>query len=622
MDPREATGVVSVCSVWGVGERDEAPGEAGYARLVEQLSRRSGEVEMRVAERGGSTRSATEIDRTVFCTTVPASEMPIAVWAEASRLQPLRTPAVLFEPERDRAIARLLPLGADASRARGEYLLSGLAFEGWWRSERTPESSLLDLTPQDLVSVGLFHDRYYRSDNVVFSFSGNLDGAAVRAEIDKQTSPAPPTGLVPRYVAPAPPPRQTSERFAALQDDGLGTPLVLFGYTIPGCEASDHRALELAAEVLGGGPSSVLHDQLVVRQRQARDVRGWTTPQRDVGALVLEVSLTKGATMKRVELVISQQLRRLRVAGPTQQELARARAGRVASLLDRVQTSEQRARLFGEWELVAGDARLLAKEPDAYRAITPGQVRQAMKEHVDPTIPSIVEVHPPGWYSPTDAKPPPRVHIVDRGETLIGIAKRYGITVNELTRKNGIQQSKPIYPGQTLKLPKGAKDSGSRRSGGSSRSAPPKPREHSVTKGESLSTIAHHYGVTTTALARANRLDPKRPIRIGQKLVIPPKAKPREEGKQGPSASTSKREPRSKSSQSGSASKTEPEATQEEEAPKPVRVHTVQKGQTLGGIAHANGVSTADLARYNGIDPKKPIRIGQKLKIPPPKPKR
>lgn len=43
-------------------------------------------------------------------------------------------------------------------------------------------------------------------------------------------------------------------------------------------------------------------------------------------------------------------------------------------------------------------------------------------------------------------------HIVKRGETLGGIAKRYGTTVNELARKNSISNPNRIFPGQKIKL--------------------------------------------------------------------------------------------------------------------------------------------------------------------------
>ncbi len=50
-------------------------------------------------------------------------------------------------------------------------------------------------------------------------------------------------------------------------------------------------------------------------------------------------------------------------------------------------------------------------------------------------------------------------------------------------------------------------------------------------------------------------------------------------------------------------------------APAAERMHVVVKGDTLGKIARANGVTAAALAKANGIDGTM-IRIGQKLKIP------
>ena len=60
-----------------------------------------------------------------------------------------------------------------------------------------------------------------------------------------------------------------------------------------------------------------------------------------------------------------------------------------------------------------------------------------------------------------------------------------------------------------------------------------------------------------------------------------------------------------------------PVAAVVETAPAPAveRMHVVVKGDTLGKIAKANGVTAAALAKANGIDGTM-IRIGQKLKIP------
>lgn len=49
---------------------------------------------------------------------------------------------------------------------------------------------------------------------------------------------------------------------------------------------------------------------------------------------------------------------------------------------------------------------------------------------------------------------------------------------------------------------------------------------HVVAAGETLSAIAARYGVTTTALVEANKLDNPDRLAIGQRLVIPPRAGP------------------------------------------------------------------------------------------------
>lgn len=52
-------------------------------------------------------------------------------------------------------------------------------------------------------------------------------------------------------------------------------------------------------------------------------------------------------------------------------------------------------------------------------------------------------------------KPEPKketIYIVKRGDTLSGIAKKYGTTYQEIARKNGISNPNKIYPGQKLKI--------------------------------------------------------------------------------------------------------------------------------------------------------------------------
>ncbi len=96
----------------------------------------------------------------------------------------------------------------------------------------------------------------------------------------------------------------------------------------------------------------------------------------------------------------------------------------------------------------------------------------------------------------------PRSHEVRRGQTLISISKRYGVSVDALKRANGLTSS-TIRAGDTLRVP-GSGD-----------------RVHIVRSGQTLSEIAHEYGVSVDALRQANGLGRSSLIKVGQRLQVP-----------------------------------------------------------------------------------------------------
>ncbi len=105
------------------------------------------------------------------------------------------------------------------------------------------------------------------------------------------------------------------------------------------------------------------------------------------------------------------------------------------------------------------------------------------------------------------------VHIIQRGETLSQIARRYGVSTTALAQANGISNPNFIYAGQRLTIP-GA--SGGSSSGGAAASG----GVHVVRPGENLSSIAARYGTSVAALAQANGIANPNHIFVGQRLAI------------------------------------------------------------------------------------------------------
>jgi LysM repeat protein len=96
-------------------------------------------------------------------------------------------------------------------------------------------------------------------------------------------------------------------------------------------------------------------------------------------------------------------------------------------------------------------------------------------------------------------------HKVRSGETLGKIASRYGTSVSRLVALNHLANPNLIIAGETVRVP------GPQRV----------DSIHAVQSGETLSSIAAHYGTTVSALSRVNHLSDPNLIVIGTKLKVP-----------------------------------------------------------------------------------------------------
>jgi len=161
------------------------------------------------------------------------------------------------------------------------------------------------------------------------------------------------------------------------------------------------------------------------------------------------------------------------------------------------------------------------------------------------------------------------VHTVRYGETLGGIATRYGVALAEVMALNEITNASRIEVGQPIRLPVGARET-------------PKPRlarYHTVRRGETLSHIARKYRVSVRGLMRLNNISDPSLIRIGQRLRLvgdpPKKVTPRE---------------------------------------KTWGTHTVRSGESLASIALRYGCSVDDLVEWNSLSDTT-IQPGQTLRV-------
>ena len=95
----------------------------------------------------------------------------------------------------------------------------------------------------------------------------------------------------------------------------------------------------------------------------------------------------------------------------------------------------------------------------------------------------------------------PGVHVVERGETVYGIAQRNNLSTRALIERNNLRPPYLLVAGSQLHLPTA--------------------QTHIVRPGDTLYAISRQYGVDTASLARANRLGSPYTIHVGQRLSLP-----------------------------------------------------------------------------------------------------
>jgi len=208
-------------------------------------------------------------------------------------------------------------------------------------------------------------------------------------------------------------------------------------------------------------------------------------------------------------------------------------------------------------------------------------------------------------------------HTVRSGENLSSIAKRYGTTVSELCRLNGITADMVLSVGRRLVVMSGAEaerqpptakvSTNAQNVQVPTAQAPPaiaSDSYHTIRSGENLSTIARRYGTTVNELCRLNDITPKTVLIVGRRLVVKSAAEAERQEAPGKPAQVST----NTQNVQAPAAQAPPEMSSDV-------YHTVRSGENLSTIARRYGTTVSELCRLNGITPQTVINTGRRLVV-------
>nr|WP_106752426.1 pitrilysin family protein [Pannonibacter carbonis] len=388
--PDRRAPVVTHMIWYRVGAADEPAGQSGVAHFLEHLmfkgtkTRPNGAFSAAVASIGGQENAFTSNDYTAYFQRVAKEHLPLMMELEADRMQNLVLTDEVVAPERDVVLEeRRMRVDSDPSSRLQEALSAvtyvnhpyGSPVIGW-------QSEIEALNSKSAID---FYDRFYTPNNAVLVVAGDVDADEVRklaeatyGKVERRAEPE-------ARLRPAEPPL-AGRRSVHLEDERVRQPSVSWTWLVPSQatgKASEPEALELLAQILGGGPTSRLYKSAFLDKQIAVSIGAYYLDTAlDNTRFILYGSPRGEATLADLEAEFTAAIRDIAANGIGEEELKRAKHSLVSSAIYAQDSQMGLARLFGSALTSGQSIEDVQTWPAQISAVTAADIQAVAKAYL------------------------------------------------------------------------------------------------------------------------------------------------------------------------------------------------------------------------------------------------
>jgi predicted Zn-dependent peptidase len=389
--------VISVAVYYDVGSRNERPGRTGFAHLFEHMmfqgSENVGKAEhfQYVFNAGGTVNGTTSEDRTNYFETLPANQLPLALWLESDRMRSLKVTQENLDNQRN-AVQEEKRLNYDNRPYVNAFIrLNEMVFKNPANAHSTI-GSMEDLNAATIEDVREFFRVYYAPNNAVLAVVGDFETKEARALIEKYFA------SIPRQ--PPPPPVDVSEppevatRQDIYEDRFAQLPAFIVGWKVPARRTPDYYPLMLASHLLLEGESSRLYQRLVKGEESVVAIQGGVDERRGPSAFYIFAIPKPGRETGQIRQTMMSEIERLATEGPTVEEMEKLRNNLLNDAVRSRQTTLFRAQRLAEFALYDGDPDLFNTELERFLSVTSEQIKAAVTRHLVTDNRSTIDIVP------------------------------------------------------------------------------------------------------------------------------------------------------------------------------------------------------------------------------------
>ncbi|MFN0279566.1 MAG: M16 family metallopeptidase [Pyrinomonadaceae bacterium] len=389
--------VVSVAVYYNVGSRNEREGRTGFAHLFEHMMFQGSENVPKaghfqhIMKAGGTMNGTTSSERTNYYETLPASQLPLALWLESDRMRSLAVTQENLDNQRE-AVKEEKRLRYD-NQPYGQIfdLINEMIYRNFANSHSTIGSMehLDDATVEDVQE---FFRIYYAPNNAVLTLSGAFDIQTAKELIETYFGDIPSQPLPPDLDVDEP--KEVAANYKEWEDKLAPFPAFLIGWKIPPRGSSEFRALYLAGKILYDGDSSRLYQKLVKGEEAVIQLFGFTDERRGPSSIFVGAIPKPEKDLSKIRETIMQEIHDLAAHGPTAEEMDKIENQLVNDTVRMRQSSMSRAQQIAEFALYDGDPALINSDLDELLSITAEQIRHAVGVYLNTDNRALLDVMP------------------------------------------------------------------------------------------------------------------------------------------------------------------------------------------------------------------------------------
>jgi zinc protease len=400
-----AVPVVTVYMIYDVGARSEQRGRTGFAHLFEHMmfegsaNAPKGVHDTLVESNGGVENGSTHPDFTDYYEVLPSNKLATALWLESDRMRSLTiTDEKLTNQKEAVKQERRLSFDNQPYATAEVDLWPTLVFRNW-QSSHSLIGSFEDLNAASVADVSKFFKTYYAPDNAALVIVGDIEILGTKKLIETYFNDIPSQPLAKRPDLDEP--SGTHQRTETYKDPLARVPALMIGYPGPKRRTPDYYALNMIDAILTNGNSARFRMDLLKGKEsivQYESNLGWPfgsyLDYRDPGIYGVFLLYKPNFTSDQVVAQVQDEFAKLQRAPIDAQELERAKTQLRATMIKELQSSLNRARQMGQYELADGDAALINTEFERLLNVSASQIQAAAKEYLTPDKRTVLAIQP------------------------------------------------------------------------------------------------------------------------------------------------------------------------------------------------------------------------------------